>query len=112
MLSKAIPILLVCACTSRSTVSEPDEAVVTCESESDGNQCEPRNYPCTPNNPWGAMVCDAIYLGNGYCAPYSVVEDTWCARYPGQFFHGNPLRLCDALGNPTWQTHCVPGWLP
>lgn len=79
--------------------------------------CEPKNYPCTPNNPWGQAVCDVMCggdgLGNaGFCMPYSTVEEVWCARHPGQPFHLDVARMCDTRGNPTWQTHCEPGWLP
>lgn len=106
--------LLFGAVTACST-STPPETVELGQPET--GACHPTNYPCTPGSPWSDTVCDVICGGQGfddrgYCLPYTVVEDVWCAGHPGMFFHLDPRRYCDQRGNPTWQTRCVPGWLP
>jgi hypothetical protein len=109
--------LLLAAITACSTSASP-ETVETVElGQPETGACHPTNYPCTPNNPWSETVCDVICGGQGfddrgYCLPYTAIEDVWCAYNPGQLFHGDPRRPCDSRGNATWQTRCVPGWLP
>lgn len=77
------------------------------------NSCQVNGSKVT----WSEAVCDVICGGQGfddrgYCLPYTAIEDVWCAYNPGQLFHGDPRRPCDSRGNATWQTRCVPGWLP
>lgn len=79
--------------------------------------CQPPNYPCTPGSRWSETVCDVMCGGEGFdgrgtCLSYSAVEEVWCLDHPGRLFGGDPRRPCDARGNPTWQTHCVPGFAP
>ena len=113
MLIRTIALLSVAACgfTSDPTPPEPttagvDQAVI--------NTCNPRNYPCDPHDPFANGVCQIICegngSGNGHCMPYTAVEDAYCAAHPDHFISAS--KYCDYLGDPTWDTHCAPGWLP
>jgi hypothetical protein len=112
MLIRVAVLSFIAACTGNPP---PPEIIELGQPET--GACQPANYPCTPGNPWSETVCDVIcggegFDGRGYCAPYSSMEDAWCAGHPGMLFHGDPRRPCDPLGNPTWQTRCKPGWSP
>ena len=85
--------------------AEVDQAVI--------NTCDPKNYPCDPFERDANAICQIICSrdgGDGHCMPYSTVEEVWCANHPDHFF--SPSKFCGPSGDPTWQTHCAPGFLP
>ena len=100
------------ACTSNPAPLETVEI-----GQEELGPCHPSNYPCTPGTPWGEVMCDVVcggqgFDGRGYCRPYTAAEDRWCDAHPGQLFRLDPSRWCDELGNPTWQTRCLPTFAP
>lgn len=79
------------------------------------NTCNPVVFPCLPTDPvasrWCQQICDPEGT-QGYCLEYTSVELAWCQLHPDRLFGSHPTRYCDLNGNPTWYTHCEPGWLP
>jgi hypothetical protein len=106
-----LALLTLTACASEPSAPDPATAEASAPVT---NSCNPRNYPCDPMEPSANRVCEWICgdgeAGAGYCMPYTAVEDVWCAAHPGRLF--GPLKYCDSGGNPTWATHCAPGWMP
>ncbi|HEX8112127.1 MAG TPA: hypothetical protein VF516_30550 [Kofleriaceae bacterium] len=79
------------------------------------NTCNPVNYECDPNDPFSDRLCQIVCDPDGtqgYCLEYSSIESAWCAAHPDKFYRAIPFMYCDINGNPTWDTHCEPGWLP
>lgn len=111
---RATSLLLLAA--SACVNSPPPASIVTDEADQAvANTCDPRNYPCDPDDPFSNGICMIICEGRdgsgyGYCMPHTTVEDVWCAAHPGGFM--SATRYCDIYGNPMWDTHCAPGWLP
>jgi hypothetical protein len=96
--------------------SEPASAVSDRTAEVDQtviHTCAQKDDPCDPFDRDGNAICPIRCSGDGgdgYCMPYSTVEEVWCANHPDQWF--SPSKLCGPSGDPTWPTHCAPGFLP
>jgi hypothetical protein len=100
---------LVTSCaTSPPATSEIEGAVA--------NTCNPRNYPCDPNDHLANDVCEWVcgrgegIPGDGYCQPHLATEDIYCELHPDHFI--TPAKYCDAWGNASWYTRCMPGGVP
>ena len=114
MPDRCIPFVVLAACG----LSDPGPADTTAECAAEivdihaASDICPRNYPCTPNNPWSETVCGVVCGNHGYCQPYSPSEITFCELFPGRCYRLDPSRCCDAWGNPVWATRCVPDLFP
>ncbi len=111
----ALLLLVTAACAA--PLELPSDAPTTSTSTSEiTNTCNPVNFACQPGVPWSDRWCQIICGGEGntqgYCLEYSAVEVAWCSAHPDKIYGLNPGRWCDPDGNPTWFTHCEPGWLP
>lgn len=87
-------------------MSEAEEAII--------NTCDPRNYPCDPEDPISNGVCEWICgqgnPGDGYCQPHTGKEEIYCFTHPDTFI--SPTKYCGVDGRPIWYTRCVPGAVP
>lgn len=107
----ALLALALSACGFQYSESTPDAAPALAELEQAiSNTCDPVNYPCDPLDRFANGVCQRICGGGGYCLKYSAIEYAWCAAHPGKGF--GPGKRCSRDGDPLWQTHCEPGFLP
>jgi hypothetical protein len=112
MLIRHLAILSLALAACASQLPPPDASIEVTAKVA----CNPPNYPCDPNNHASNTVCEWICgngaAGDGYCAPHTAVEDMYCELHPDHFFRGDPNKYCDAWGNASWYTHCVPSWAP
>src|SRR3954470_14536558 len=106
----ALLALATSACGFPSTASTEDAPVLSETSEPIINTCDPIRYPCDPFDRFANGICQFICGGDGYCLEYTAVEYAWCATHPDKAFA--PGHLCSPSGDPLWQTHCAPGFLP
>lgn len=106
----ALLTLAVAACGFQSSAPPEVDPVLSEISEPIIHTCEPVNYPCDPFDRFANGTCQFLCGGAGHCLEYSSVEYAWCAAHPDQVFA--PGHLCSPDGDPLWQTHCVPGFLP
>lgn len=115
MLIRTTALAIVLTACASPLPSSPDAGSTAETADPIINTCNPVNIACLPTDPianrWCQIICD-LDGNQGYCLEYSSIEIAYCAAHPDKFFSSSPLRYCDIDGNPTWYTHCEPGWLP
>lgn len=87
----------------------PDRAPSLSETEQTLS-CGDSKDRCDPADLWSNRECEQACGGSGRCMDYAAAEIAWCAAHPDRLYH--PLKPCGPMGEPLWQTSCVPGPTP